>query len=313
MGPKLPAIGVDLGATKIATALVSPSGDVIASRQILTAADEGPEAVLNRLAAEIDALTRQSPDPVAGIGIGSPGRVDPVKGVIRDAVNMGWDEVHLVEGVRGRLKQELPIWLQKDANATALGEYYFGAGRGCRDFVFISIGSGLGGGIIADGHVFSGAFGQASELGHLSLDPQGRYCVCGLRGCAETVASGPGLVAVARDRLLQAGGTTNLTLVDGLTPAGILNAAREGNDWARGALDEVGATLGAVLGVCMAVLNPARFVIGGGLGLAAFDFLVPPARRELARRVPNSIYYDLQIIPSRLASSAIGAACLVWQ
>jgi glucokinase len=310
---QLPAIGVDLGATKIATALVAPSGEIIASRQVLTAADEGTNAVLSRLALEIDLLADQSPGNIAGVGIGSPGRTDPQNGIIRDAINLGWEEVHLVDGIRDRLKTPLPIWLQKDSNATALGEYYFGAGKGCQDFVFLSIGSGLGGGIIAGGRIFSGGFGQASELGHLSLDPKGRPCVCGLRGCSETVVSGPGLVTVAREQLTVLNDNYGMAIEEELTPSRILNAARGGEQWALAALEDVGAGLGAVLAVCVSALNPTRFVIGGGLGLAAYDFLVPPALEELKRRVPKSLYPGLQIVPACLASSAVGAACLVWQ
>ena len=307
------AIGVDLGATKIASALVSPTGQVLETRQALTSPQDGPEAVLDRLAIEIEALVRQSPGKLAGVGIGSPGSVDSANGIVRNAVNLGWCEVSLVSGVSARLQNGLPIWVQKDANASALGEFHFGSGQGCQDFVYITIGSGLGGGVIANGQLITGAYGNAAELGHLSLDPNGRPCACGLRGCAETIVSGPGLVATLSDLLDQGKYASNLFGTHELTPAIILDAARMGDEASRMAFNEIGTALGNVLAACVAVLNPARFIIGGGVGQAAFDLIEPAANLELARRVTKSSCGQLEIIPSQLASSAVGAACLVWQ
>lgn len=306
------AVGVDLGASKIASALVTDTGRVLSARQTPTLSQEGPAAVLARIAAEINALLAAAPGPVAGVGLGTPGIVAPSEGIVRNAVNLGWDEVPLVAGVCAALDRELPIFIQKDTNASALGEYYFGAARGCSDFVYLSVGSGLGGGLIANGQILTGAAWQASELGHFSLDPEGRPCVCGLRGCAETAVSGPGLVTLSRERL--ASGDYPASQVDAaaLTPAAVLAAARAGDALARDVFTEMGATLGVVMAACVAVLNPAAFVIGGGLGLAAFDLLIPPARLALAKRVIAASIAPLEILPSTLKSSAIGPSCLVW-
>lgn len=310
---EMAAIGVDLGATKIASALVSAHGDVLAARQTQTQSVEGSEAVLDRLAAEIEALIFEARCPVAGVGIGSPGVVDPVNGIVRGAVNLNWDEVHLVAGLQARLTGELPIFVQKDTNASALGELFFGAGQGCQDFVYLSIGSGLGGGVIANGQLVIGANGIAAELGHLSLDPEGPPCICGLRGCAELTVSGPGMVNLARQRLNSGARIGEICDPDELTPAGILEAAGRGDAAALSVLARAGSDLGAVMAACTAVLNPQRYVIGGGLGLAAFDYIVPAARRELERRVTPAGMRRLEIVPSLLPSSAVGAACLVWQ
>ena len=306
------AVGVDLGATKIASALVSETGRVLTARQTLTRSQDGPEAVLKRIAAEVNALLASVTIPVAGIGIGTPGIIVPSEGVVRNAVNLGWDEVPLVSGVRNRLEYDLPVFGQKDTNASALGEFYFGAALGCSDFVYLSIGSGLGGGIIANGQIITGAAWQSSELGHISLNPQGRLCACGLHGCAETVVSGPGLIALTRERLISGSIPTFLADAKELTSASILAAARARDALALDVFTEMGEALGVVMAACVAVLNPARFVIGGGLGLAAFDLIVPPARRALAQRVIQSSIDTLEIIPSALQSSAIGPSCLVW-
>ena len=316
MNAELTAIGVDLGGTKIASVLVSCSGEVLATRQALTRPAEGPEAVLDRLAAEIDALALQAPGRLVGVGVGSPGWGDYRGGVIHKALNLGWTDVNVVAGVTARLQHTLPIWLEKDTHASTLGEYYFGAGHGCADFVYIAVGTGLGSGVIVNGQLAYGAEQIGADLGHISLDPLGRPCTCGLHGCAETILSGLGLVSAVSELLTRA---HPASLLDGwrgaqdLTPTLILEAARKGDPVAAAAFSEAGAALGFILAVSVAAFNPARVVIGGGLGAAAFDLLVPSARLELACRIPLSRWENVQIVPSQLVSSAIGAACLVWE
>lgn len=170
---------------------------------------------------------------VRGIGIGTPGQVNPTAGIVRNAVNLSWREVALVDEMRARLGARVPIWIQKDANASALGEYLFGAAQGCDDFVYISIGSGLGGGVVAGGRLLTGAAWNAAELGHLSLDPGGWLCACGNRGCAETVVSGPGLLAVTRGYLDEGDHDSALGKNENaeLTTAAILAHAAT-SDWA---------------------------------------------------------------------------------
>jgi glucokinase len=268
--------------------------------------------VLERIAGLADELISQAGGEALGIGIGSPGQVNPKEGTVRNAVNLGWEEVRLVEAVRARMAVNLPVWIQKDANASALGEYFFGAAQGCEDFIYMGVGSGLGGGVMTQGVLVTGANQNAAELGHLSLDPQGWRCSCGQKGCAETVVSGPGLVRLARSFLSTNRYPTRLTAASELTTKAILTAARAGDELALAALDEVGRRLGQVMAACVAVLNPALIVIGGGLGLAAFDLLVPAARQELDLRTLTASQENPRILPSQLSSSAVGAACLVW-
>jgi glucokinase len=306
------AIGIDIGATKIACVLLSERGDVLHSSQVLTLADEGPQAVFDKVADQILDLARQSPGALAGIGIGSPGKVDSDRGRVYNAVNLGWTEVNLAEEISGRVDETLPVWIQKDANLSALGEYYFGACQGLRDFVYLGIGSGLGAGIISGGQLITGGDWYAADIGHLSVDPQGMVCVCGGRGCAETVASGPGLVRVTQRKLEK--GLTNTSLSQGveLSSADILAAARAGDALALEALAEVGHVLGIIISACTAILNPTRYVIGGGLGLAGYDFIIPAAQEELQQRTIPEHRNLLDVVPSQVESPAIGAACLVW-
>jgi len=300
------AIGVDVGATKVAAALVTAGGETLLARQTPTAPERGSAAVLDDAAALIEGLHADAPAAPLGVGVGTPGRVNARTGVVRHAVNLGWREVHLVEELEGRLPGGLPVWVQKDANAGALGEYFFGAARGCDDFVYMSVGSGLGGGVMSGGTLATGAHWNAAELGHLSLDPEGQRCACGGRGCAETIVSGPGLVAQARERSGQK------PTAEALTSEVIVEGARAGDAVALAAVADVGRALGIVMAACVAILNPSAIVVGGGLGLAAFDLLLPAARAEVQRRTLPASHDDLEIKPSRLPSSAVGAACLVW-
>jgi glucokinase len=306
------AIGIDLGATKIASVLLSHSGEVMKSSQVSTRAEEGPLAVLDRVAKQVLDLEQQSPGAVAGVGIGSPGKVDSNRGVVYNAVNLGWTEVDLTEEITSRIHQSLPVWIQKDANLSALGEYYFGACRDVQDFVYLGLGSGLGAGIISGGRLITGGDWYAADVGHLSMDPEGPRCVCGGRGCAEMAASGPGLVRVTKRLLANAAPDGALAHRTDLTPADVLSAAREGETLALQALAEVGRVLGFIMSACTAILNPSRYVVGGGLGLAGYDFIVPAAHEELRRRTIPDHRQLLDIVPSRVESPAIGAACLVW-
>ena len=165
---------------------------------------------------------------MAGVGIGSPGKVDSNRGVVYNAVNLGWDEVELVrrDHEPHRRLQSLPVWIQKDANLSALGEYYFGACQGLQDFVYLGIGSGLGAGIISSGQLITGSDWYAADVGHLSIDPEGPLCVCGGRGCAEIVASGPGLVRVTQQMLSKFPARSKLSDQAELTPADVLAAAQ---------------------------------------------------------------------------------------
>jgi len=305
------AIGIDIGATKIASVLLSARGELVDSAQMLTLAEDGAPTVFNRVADQILDFARQRPGAVVGVGMGSPGKVDSRDGIVYDAVNLGWKEVHLVEEISKRIGPELPIWIQKDTNLNALGEYYFGACQGCDDFVYVGVGSGLGAGIICNGHLITGGDWYAADVGHLSVNPEGPLCVCGGHGCAELVASGPGLLRVTRQYLANASVESTLTNQIELTPADVLAAASAGDTLALKAFWEVGHVLGIVMSACTVILNPSRFVIGGGLGLAGFDFIVPTIREEMIRRTLPNHRGPMDIVPSRVESPAIGAACLV--
>jgi glucokinase len=305
------AIGVDIGGTKIAFVLIDEQGRVITRYHLPTGVADGLKAVLDRIAQGIQFLLGKAEQPVAGIGLGSPGHLNPITGIVHNAVNLHWQDVPLCAEVRKRLLVDRPIWLQKDANAAVLGEMFYGAGRGYKDIVLVMIGTGLGVGAVVDGRLILGADFYATDIGHLSLDPAGRQCSCGLRGCTEMYVSGNGLLAGVREHRADYP-HSRLTQTENPTTADILQAARDGDPLARCVVDEAADWLAKILRCCGVMLNPALFVVGGGLGLAASDLLLERAEREFRRHVQVPISKSVRIVQSQVTDSAIGAASLVW-
>ncbi len=303
------AIGVDIGGTKIAFALINEQGQVLAACRLPTLPEEGADAVVGRVAQGITALLEQADKPVAGVGIGCPGSLNPDTGIVHSATNLGWRDVPLLDGVRQRVN--LPLWLDKDANASALGEMYFGAARGCQDFVLLALGTGLGGGAVIGGEAVRGGHFTAMEIGHMPFNPNGRLCRCGMRGCPEMYTSGIGLVAAAREYLPDYPQSV-LARVSDMTTAAILDAARAGDALALRIMEEAVEWICSVMICCMGILDPALFVIGGGLGHAGREWYVDRARQRLRERVVRHIYPGVDIVESQVFHSAVGAACLVW-
>ena len=305
------ALGVDIGGTKIAFALVDEGGNVQATHRLPTLPDEGAEAVFERIASGIQQLLDQASGPVLGAGIGSPGQLNPHTGIVHNATNLHWLDVPLLDGVRARLSVDLPLWLHKDANAAALGEMYFGAACSVQDFVYLSVGTGLGGGAVLGGEIVLGSTFGAMEIGHMPLLPGGRLCNCGARGCPEMYISGNGLLAGVTEHLPQYPDSV-LAQLETVTTSAVLEAARAGDALAVAVIDEAAEWLTSVMVACAGVLNPSRFVIGGGLGHAAWDLLAERAQQGLARRLPPGLFPEMRIVESQVTSSAVGAACLVW-
>jgi glucokinase len=236
--------------------------------------------------------------------------VDPADGIARMAVNLGWRDVPLRSALAERLG-DLPLWVHNDAKAGALGELYFGAARGCSDFVYLAVGTGLGAGAVIAGEVLIGANAFAMELGHLGLDPNGRLCACGLRGCPETFISGNGLLlGVAAHRASYP--DSPLARAQSPTTEAVLEAARAGDPLARTVMDEARHWLLWTMQYCVGTLNPGLFVIGGGLGHAAHDLLLDGIEAALQARTLDAAHDGVRVVMSQVTSSAVGAASLVW-
>ncbi len=304
------AIGIDIGGTKIAFVAADRDGHVLATHTEPTLAAEGIDPVIERIAHGIAQVRVQvrGDHPLAGVGIGVPGAV--LDGVAQNAVNLGWRDVPLVANVRAAIDGDVPVIAQNDVKVISIAEMIFGAARGVRDFVYLAIGTGLGGGAVSGGQLVSGVNGFAMELGHISLDPNGRLCNCGNRGCVEMYVSGKGFVTGANVHLPD---YPQSSLASGeITTRAILDAARKGDPLALRVIDEAVDALGTAMAWSAAVLDPALIVLGGGLGHAASDLLYARATAVMNARLIPDLRDRIDVQPSQIESSALGAAALVW-
>ncbi|MGZ4595491.1 MAG: ROK family glucokinase [Actinomycetes bacterium] len=269
-------IGVDVGGTKVAAGVVDEKGGVLVHARVDTP-PHNPAAVVDAIAMVVRQL--RAAHDVEAIGVGVAGFVDNSRAKVYFAPNLRWQDVHL----RHELEQRtgLPTVVENDANAAAWGEYRFGAGRGEDHIVCVTVGTGIGGGVIAGGELFRGGFGVAAEIGHIQMVADGRLCGCGQRGCWEQYASGNALVRDARERASESreDAETLLRLGDG-TPEGIkgahvTQAARLGDPIAIAAFENLGGWLGQGLADLAAVLDPETFIVGGGVSEAGDLFLRP--------------------------------------
>ncbi len=305
------AIGIDVGGTKIAFVAIDRSGEILQSHHLPTLVPDGADAVFAQVAKGTRWIIDAVDTPIAGIGIGTPGHLNPHTGLVYKATNMYWENINILEGIRKHLGDQFPMWLQKDGNAAAFGEKTFGAAKGETDFVLITIGTGLGGGAFVGGEIVEGAQYSGMEIGHMPLNPNGRICICGMNGCPEMYVSGVGLLAGARDYLPQYP-HSQLNTLDDISTQSILDAFSQKDALAQHLLDEMTDWLCSVLIACMGILNPAVVLIGGGLGHVLFDFLSLDVKRKLRARTRREIHAEVPILESQVQDSAIGAASLVW-
>ena len=281
-------IGVDIGGTKVAAGVVDEQGNVLArTRHPTPSAD--PQAVEDVIARAVEEL-RRAHDVVA-VGIGAAGFIDHDRGSVLFAPNLAWRDEPLRDDVEARVG--LPVSIDNDANAAAWAEHRFGAGRGEGNLVVVTVGTGIGGGIITGGVLQRGRWGIAAEFGHMQLSQSGRRCGCGQHGCWEQYCSGRALLHEAREiadvqpgygkRLLELGGGRP----EGIEAPEVTAAAREGDPAALDCFAEIGGWLGHGLAVLAAALDPGLFVVGGGVADAG-ELLLGPARRVFAERLTGS-------------------------
>jgi len=309
-------VGVDVGGTKIAAGVVDDTGAVLAVEKETTPATD-PDAIADAIAATVDRL-RQA-HQVSAVGIGAAGFIDADRSTVLFAPNISWEAEPLGEHVSTRVG--LPVIVENDANAAAWGEFRFGAGRDFDDLVLVTVGTGIGGGLVLQGRLQRGAYGLAAEVGHLRMVPAGLRCGCGQYGCWEQYASGRALVREARDRidseLSEARPLAELVGgdVDALTGPMITEHARAGDPLCIELLSDVGRWLGEGIASLAAVLDPAVVVIGGGVS-AAGDLLLVPTHRALVRTLPAANRRsnpELRLAELGNGAGMIGAADLARQ
>ncbi|MGI5838530.1 MAG: ROK family protein [bacterium] len=281
-------VGVDIGGSKIALGLGDFAGTLRERREFPTPAEPNPAT--ERIAAQIMdmlAAAGTGPGALAGIGLGCAGPLDQEAGTVLNAPNLPrWANFPLRGAVAGWF--DCPVWLENDANAAALGEHRFGSGQGFADMVYVTLSTGIGGGIIINNQLLRGQGGGAGEIGHMTILPDGPLCNCGNRGCLEALASGPAIARRARERLA-AGGSSRLYEMAGGDPAAITSktvaaAAAAGDRLAGEILAETIEYIGIGLGNVVTMLNPEAVIIGGGVAKIG-RYLLAGAREIIGRRV----------------------------
>lgn len=306
------SIGIDLGGTNIKIGVVGAQGEILARRSVETRAEQGVAAVIDRLAAIIDELVRgcgvQRCD-LRGVGFGAPGPMSHKRGFLFACPNLpGWVNVPLRDLFQERAG--LPVAIENDANAAAFGEFVAGAGRGCMDMVMLTLGTGVGGGIVMGGKLQRGAFDNAGEIGHMIAVPGGRPCPCGQRGCFERYAS----ANAVRERFIEAaqsGAATTLPVGALLTTQDIAGAAARQDPLAQRIWEETCEFLAIGCVNIQHLLNPQRVVLGGGL-MNARDQLLAPVRARFARLTWKIAQDQPQLELATLGDDAgiVGAAAL---
>ena len=317
-------IGVDLGGTNIVVGAVSVDGTrQFGMQTVPTRADLGAGAVVARIATQVEAViaetlaaTGGARSDILGVGIGSPGPLDRERGIVIFTPNLGWRDEPLRDRVQDATK--LSATLDNDANCATLGEWWLGAAKGARHVVGLTIGTGIGGGLILDGRLYHGASDVAGEIGHATIDSTGRRCKCGNYGCLEAYASGPAIAERAREAL--AGGEPSAipASVGGdlsrITAATVYAAATSGDRLALEVVRETARLLGAGVANLVNIFNPEVVVLAGGVTLAG-DALFEPMRAEVRRRAFKPAVEACRIVPGALDGNAgvIGAAATFAQ
>jgi glucokinase len=307
-------IGADLGGTKIELGLVDPSDRIIARKRIATEAERGPASVVERIAACVDELASQLPpqERIAAMGMCTPGPVDHVNGILLDPPNVqGLHYAPLGALLTERL--DIPVCLEHDAKAAALGEFYFGAGRGKQSMVYIIVGTGVGAALIMDGAVYRGMHNSAGEFGHTVLDRNGLLCSCGNRGCVETFMSGPRLAQWYE--LLQTGRQSVVQRPQSaLTGETVATLAAQGDPVAVAVITQAGEALGAAIATLAMIVNIDLYVVGGSVAKCG-EVLLAPARQAVPRHAFASVAAHVQVVASGLDTDApiLGCAWLARQ
>ena len=306
------AFGIDVGGTTCKIGFFETNGKLIDKWEIKTNTENNGAAILSDIAQAVDNKLAQegiSKDDVQGVGIGVPG---PVKsnGVVNRCVNLGWGIVNVEEEL-GNLTG-LKVKAGNDANVAALGEMWQGAAKGCKDVIMVTLGTGVGGGIVLDGKIVKGTHGAAGEIGHMSVVyDETATCNCGKKGCLEQVASATGIVKEAKKFLAADGTPSTLRNIEGFTAKDVFDEAKKGDEISLKTVNRLGEYLGIALGHIACVIDPDVFIIGGGVSKAG-DFLIDTIEKYYVEKT----YHQCRKTPIKLATlgnsaGIYGAAKLV--
>jgi glucokinase len=315
-----PVVAVDLGGTKIAAALVSPSGRILHRERTLTMAEEGPRLVFERLCSVIESVLEAAglnPSDLKGISVAAAGPIDMDRGLIVTPPNLpGWDTVPLREMTLDKFR--VPSYLINDAKAAAIGEHEFGAGKGTDNLIVLTLGTGIGGGIIIGGKLYLGQSGSAGEVGHMTIDVGGPRCSCGNMGCWEMYASGTAMEREASMRLLMGAMSSLRGLFEGggnhVTARQIEAAARSGDKFAMDIIGWSSKNIGVGLANLVNIFNPEMIITGGGLSNIG-DLLLKPAVETMRQRSFALLADAVRVVQSPIGEDAatLGAAAFAFR
>ncbi|MFC6254769.1 ROK family glucokinase [Secundilactobacillus hailunensis] len=310
-------IGIDLGGTTTKIAFISKDGDILQKWSIPTDISENGKHIVPNIITSLKKTMTDSgytKDQFMGIGMGTPGAVDIENGTVIGAFNLNWKTTqHVRDQIQAGVG--LQLVLENDANVAALGEFWKGAGEKDQDVIFVTLGTGVGGGVIAGGQLLHGVNGGAGEIGHITVQPNGYLCTCGKRGCLEQYSSATGIVHVAKDMAAEFTGKSRLKeLFDNheeVTSKMVVYLADNGDILANRIVDKVSSYLGLALANCANILNPANIIIGGGVS-AAGNTLLQPTTRYFQENTFPAVRDSTRIKLAQLGNDAgaIGAASL---
>ncbi|MDQ7815684.1 MAG: ROK family protein [Melioribacteraceae bacterium] len=316
MPKKKYAIGVDLGGTSIKIGLVDEKGKIAEKVSIDSLANDGPKAVVSQIKKGIKQLLKKDGHKILGIGVGSPGTIRIKKGTVEDPPNFpGWGKIHLGNLIKKEFKVE--VFVENDANAAAIGELIYGAGRKYENFIMITLGTGVGGGIIINKKIYRGEVGGAGELGHVTIDAEGVPCKCGSFGCVEAYIGSNYLIERVKTELQKVKKSILLELcgnnLDKLNPQIIHEATERGDQFAGSVIIDTGKRLGYGLSNAVNIMDIATIIIGGGV--AGFgELLFTSVEETLKSRVMKPFQSRVVVIPAKLKNEAgiKGASALVF-
>ncbi len=308
-------IGIDVGGTNVKIALVDNQGSILYSNSVPTRAEMGYEYTVNNIKQAIKDLINESKcTDIEGIGFDFPGQIDYKNGIVRLAPNIpGWVNIPIAQIIEDEFK--IPTKIDNDVHCAALGELKFGAGKDCENFICMTVGTGIGSGIVINGKLVRGASNAAGELGHIKLEMNGGpLCGCGDYGCLEAFASGPSIVKMAEEYIMGGKSTKFREMANGnpITPFIVSEAAKQGDPVAKRIFTIMGEYIGYGLTSVVNLLNPEKIIIGGGVADAG-DILLNPIRETIKKRAMSVAGSAVEIVPAQLGNSAgvIGASLLI--
>lgn len=312
-------VGIDIGGSSIKAAVVSEKGQILRETRIETQSDKGPAVIKGNIAKAVQEILRmaeQAHEPVAAIGVGSAGIVDDKGNVSHPPQFPGWVTENIAKLIQDTSR--LPAWVDNDANVAALGEATFGAGSAFSDFVLMTLGTGVGGGLILNGELYKGPGFAAGEIGHIIVYPNGKKCNCGGAGCLERYVGIAGIIERALELSAKAPGNSILRKKveanEAISPLTVCEAAQQGDEIAAAVLRETGEILGYAAATLFNILNMRAIIAAGGIADAG-DLILSPMRRIIDCNSFRSPFMKLQVIPATLGSKTgvIGAAALAFR